>query len=311
MKFKKPKFWDLTKPNIIAYLLLPFSYLLFLINLLNKKKAIKIKNIKTICIGNIYVGGTGKTPISIEINEILKNLNFKTGFIKKKYNDQIDEQILLSKKGNLFCEKNRLECLKRALNENIEIAIFDDGLQDKNLNYDFSFICFNVNNWIGNGLLLPAGPLRENLKNIKNYDGIFLNGNGEDVSKIKNDIYKIDSNIKIFESKYTPTNLDKLDKSKNYLAFSGIGNPKSFIKTLKNNGFNVIKILSFPDHYTYSEKDIINIEKSAKELNAEIITTEKDFMRLHKKNKKNINYLEIKLQIVNEKEIIDFLKKKL
>ena len=94
MKFKKPKFWDLTKPNIIAYLLLPFSYLLFLINLLNKKKAIKIKNIKTICIGNIYVGGTGKTPISIEINEILKNLNFKTGFIKKKYNDQIDEQIL-------------------------------------------------------------------------------------------------------------------------------------------------------------------------------------------------------------------------
>ena len=83
MKFKKPYFWDYKKPNLFAYLLLPFTYLIKLINFINKKEKIKTEKIKTICIGNIYLGGTGKTPISIKINKILNNLNFKTAFIKK------------------------------------------------------------------------------------------------------------------------------------------------------------------------------------------------------------------------------------
>ena len=84
MKFKKPNFWDYEKPNFVAYLLLPFVYLINLINFFNKKEKIITDKIKTICVGNIYVGGTGKTPISIKINKILKNLNVKTAFIKKK-----------------------------------------------------------------------------------------------------------------------------------------------------------------------------------------------------------------------------------
>ena len=83
MKFKKPYFWDYKKPNLFAYLLLPFTYLIKLINFINKKEKIKSEKIKTICIGNIYLGGTGKTPISIKINKILNNLNFKTAFVKK------------------------------------------------------------------------------------------------------------------------------------------------------------------------------------------------------------------------------------
>ena len=94
MKFKKPNFWDYKKPNFIAYLLLPFVYLISLINFFSKKEKIITDKIKTICVGNIYVGGTGKTPISIKINKILKNLNIKTAFIKKKYADQFDEQAI-------------------------------------------------------------------------------------------------------------------------------------------------------------------------------------------------------------------------
>ena len=83
MKFKKPKFWDYKKPNFVSYLLLPFVYLMNLINFFNKKEKIITDKIKTICVGNIYVGGTGKTPISIKINKILNNLNIKTAFVKK------------------------------------------------------------------------------------------------------------------------------------------------------------------------------------------------------------------------------------
>jgi tetraacyldisaccharide 4'-kinase len=297
MKFKKPNFWDYKKPNILAYILLPITFLINLINFLNNKNKIKPQKIKTICIGNIYIGGTGKTPISVKINKILNNLNYKTAFIKKNYHDQIDEQKLLSSKGQLFCENNRIDAVKQAINQNIDIAIFDDGLQDKILHYNITFVCFNIQSWIGNGFCLPSGPLRENLKSLKKYDAVFLNGNGEESLKIQNIIKHINPNIKIFEAQYMPINIEKLEQNKNYLVFSGIGNPDSFIKTLKKNKFKIIKTLNFPDHYNYSDQDIIKIRETAKSLDAKIITTEKDYNRLNKLNSEGIEYLKIELKI--------------
>ena len=178
MIFKKPKFWDYKKPNFIAYLLLPFSYIVHIYNKLNLSKKISFYGkIKTICVGNIYVGGTGKTPLSIKIIKILKNSNIKTCFIKKEYSNQLDEQKLLSSNGKLFCKKNRVTATNDAFKENFDVAIFDDGLQDKNIKYDIKIVCFNEEVGAGNGCLLPAGPLRESVKNLKKYDAVFLNGN--------------------------------------------------------------------------------------------------------------------------------------
>ena len=311
MKFKKPNFWDYKKPNIIAYLLLPLSYMLNFINFLNIKKKIKTQSIKTICVGNIYVGGTGKTPLAIKINQILNNLNFKTAFIKKDYYDQIDEQKILSANGKLFCEKNRIDALKKAINKNIDVAIFDDGLQDKELSYALTIVCFNIQSWIGNGLCLPSGPLRENLSSLKKYDAVFLNGNGEEVLTIQNIIRNIKPNLKVFEAQYIPLNLEKLDLNQNYLVFSGIGNPDSFIKTLKKYNFKILKTLNFPDHYKYSDQDIVKIKETAKNLKAKVITTEKDYNRLNKLNSEGISYLEVELKVINEKELTNFLNRKL
>ena len=106
MKVNKPKFWDLKKPSYLTYLLLPFTLPLMLNNfLLSFKRNKKLKNIKTICLGNIYVGGTAKTPLTIKLNQILQDLNFKTATIKKFYKDQVDEQRLLNSKTNLYCKK--------------------------------------------------------------------------------------------------------------------------------------------------------------------------------------------------------------
>ena len=85
---------------------------------------------------------------------------------------------------NFFYQK-RIDAIKKAENENYEVAIFDDGLQDKSINYDLKFVCFNNINWIGNGMTIPAGPLRENINNLKNYNHVFLNGNLENLDEFK------------------------------------------------------------------------------------------------------------------------------
>ncbi len=311
MKLKKPKFWDYKKPNIFAYLLLPLTFFVILIGFFYKKEKIKSEKIKTLCVGNIYLGGTGKTPISIKLNEILKKLNFKTSFIKKKYSDQIDEQKILALNGNLFCKKNRIDALNEAINHNTDIAIFDDGLQDKKLIYDISFVCFNIKSWIGNGLCIPSGPLRESLNSLKKYDAVFLNGNEENVIEIENIIRNIKPNIEIFKSYYSPLNIEEIDLNQNYLVFSGIGNPKTFIETLKKNNFKIAKSINFPDHYEYTNKDITKIKDLAKKLKAKIITTEKDYNRLSKLDSEGIIYLSIELKIINENQLVNFLKKKL
>ena len=310
MKFNKPNFWDFNKPNFLAKILLPFTIPVIINNLLPKKNFYK-KNIKTICVGNIYLGGTGKTPISIKIHKILKKLSYKVAFIKKNYPNQKDEQILLKKNGLLFNKNTRLESLNKAIAKKINYAIFDDGLQDKNINYDITIVCFNSKYWIGNGQLIPSGPLREKINSLKKYDAVFLNGNKSNNSHIKSLIKKKFPNIRVFEAIYMPINLNKINIHKKYLIFSGIGNPKSFKNTLQNNKINVLKCLEYPDHYNYNNQDIKKIKKLAKKINANILTTEKDYMRLSKNNSKNIQFLKIELQIKNEKKFVNFLKSKI
>ncbi len=308
----KPKFWDVKKPSYISYLLLPFTIPIIMNNyFLSLKKISNNKNIKTICLGNIYVGGTAKTPLTIKLDQILKKLNFKTATIKKFYKNQIDEQKLLNSKTKLYCKKKRVDALNEAIRDNADVAIFDDGLQDSHLKYDLSFVCFNNVNWIGNGFLIPSGPLREKLKSILKYDAIFLNGNEKDNSNIKNSIRKIDSNIKIFETFYNPINTHKLNIEDKYLIFSGIANPDSFKETLLKKKFNIIKEINFPDHYQYKKEDIEEIKSIAKNLKAKIITTEKDFVKIPKENLNNINFLEIDLIIRREDELISFIKSKI
>ena len=304
MKFKKPKFWDLKKPNIYSYILLPIAFLIQVFAYFKKKTKINDFKIKTICVGNIYVGGTGKTSLCIKINEILKKKNIRSCFIKKFYKDQLDEQKILKKRGQVFSSKVRVDSIKQAEHENYEVAIIDDGLQDSSINYDKSIVCFNNINWIGNGMVIPSGPLREKLFSIRNYDFIFLNGNLENLETIKKEIVTIHSKANIYIGQYKILNIDEINLSDNYFAFSGIGNHKTFLSTLKEHKINVMEDLEFPDHYEYTNKDLDKIITSSKKFNSKIITTEKDYLRIDNQIKKEIQFVKSELIIIDEEKFI-------
>tara|TARA_B100000674_G_scaffold140645_1_gene110444 strand:+ start:468 stop:1394 length:927 start_codon:yes stop_codon:yes gene_type:complete len=305
MKLKKPKFWDYKKPNILAYLLLPIAFLIQSTSYFLRKLASKKFKIKTICVGNFYLGGTGKTSLCIKINNILNKKNLKSCLIKKFYKNQIDEKKILEKNGKLFISKNRIEAITQAENENYEFAILDDGLQDRSIDCDINIVCFNNINWIGNGMTIPSGPLRENIANLKNYNHIFINGNLENLENIKKQIFKINPQINIHLGKYEPMNLNEFKQNDKYIVFSGIGNHQTFVSMIRNNGLNVIQDIEFPDHYSYKKKDIENILREAESLNCKIITTQKDYYRLNPIYLKNIKFIKSELQIVNEEGFIN------
>ena len=313
MNFKKPKFWDLKKPNLLSHLLLPFTIFPLINNFLLKLKSKrKLKEIKTICVGNIYLGGTGKTPLTIKLFDILKDLKIKIATAKKYYLSQTDEQIMLKTKTNFITSKTRKKIIEKSIQEKIDLIIFDDGLQDKNLNYDIQFVCFDSDTWIGNGRLIPSGPLRENLSSLKKYDAIFLKThNKNNVDDLIHSIKKINHQIKIFKVFYKILNLDQFDLNEKYFAFSGIGNPSSFEDLLIKNNFNVINKHIYPDHYKYLQKDIDFLKKKANDEGAKLITTEKDYIKIPEKDKNGINCLKLGLEIDEEMELLNFIKYKL
>jgi len=310
MKLKKPKFWDYQSPNFLSYILLPLTFPVIINNfLLNLKKNIKENHKpKKICIGNIYVGGTAKTPLTIKIYQILNNLNIKTATIKKFYKNHYDEQKMLSEKTILYCEKTRIAALNKAIKDKVNVVIFDDGLQDKSINYDLRIVCFNNIKWIGNGFLIPAGPLREKINSISKYDLAFLNGNEKDNSNLKLLLKKYNANIEVFESNYKVLNIKQFNINEKYIIFSGIGNPDSFKQTLISNNIKITKEIIFPDHHNYTQKDIDYIRLQARQFNSKILTTEKDYTKIKSYKNGDIKYLEIELDIKNEDKLIDYLK---
>ena len=307
MKLNKPLFWNTI--NLISVLLYPLSLITLLINIVKKITHKKYFKIKSICVGNLYVGGTGKTPLSIKINNILKK-KYKTVFIKKKYFNQVDEQHILKSNGNLICTKHRDTALKIAERQKCDVAILDDGLQEKSLNYNISIACFNSSDCIGNGLLIPSGPLREDVSEIKNYDLVFLNGLKNN-KKFSNFIKKLNSKIKIFEGNYIPNNLRTFNLKNNFLFFCGIGNPSEFERTLKKYKFKIKEKFIYPDHYNFTDSDIFKLKKIAKKKKLNIITTEKDYLRLNKKHRKDIKFLKIDLNIKDIKNFLKFLNERL
>ena len=307
MKFLKPKFWDKRQISLYAICLSPIALIIQQINFI---KQLVIKNekfsIPIICVGNIYLGGTGKTPLSSEIFSIIKNLNKKPIFIRKKYNSFQDEINLLQQIGPTYVKSKRIYALNEAIKDKFEVAILDDGFQDFSIKKDLSIICFNEKQWIGNGFLIPAGPLRESLSALKRANCVIINGKKN--IDIENKILKLNKLIKIFYSKHKFQNID-IYKYKKIITFAGIGNPDNFFDMLQENKINILKKIKFPDHYNFSKKELDNLIKQAKNNNAILLTTEKDYLRIDENYRENIKYVKINVEIENRKEFIEVIKK--
>lgn len=307
MKIFKPNFWN-SKLNFFSIILLPLSFLfkalIFIKKIIIKEKKFKIP---IICIGNIYLGGTGKTPLSIFLgNELIKRKK-EPVIVRKFYLNHKDEHDLIKKNfKNFLTHRKRIVALSEAEERNFDSVILDDGFQDLRIKKDLNILCFNQDQLIGNGYVLPAGPLREDLSAIKKTDIVIING---DKNKFfEEELFKINQKVLIYYSKYIPQNINDF-KEKKLFVFAGIGNPENFFRLLENNNLKIHKKFKFPDHYMLSKKELLEIIDEAKKNNCQILTTEKDYFRIKDYKFDEIKYLKISVQINNKEKLIDRILK--
>ena len=293
--------------KLISFLLYPFSLLWIFIDRL---KFLLIKpyssHLKIICVGNINVGGTGKTPVAIFLFKMLKKMGYNPIFLTSGYKGKIskpciayndvtlfgDEAVILKKTGPTVVSKNRLKGVKyiESLNSKkkiYDIIIMDDGLQNYAIGKDISFLTVDRKSLFGNEFCLPSGPLRQTLESCKrNVDKIIITGN-----------YNIEKNINFFKENVLNSYI-KVEKVsvKKYLAFSGLGNNVKFFNTLKSANYNVTLTKEFKDHHNYKENEIIDLITLANDNNLTLITTEKDIVKIPKKYHLKIKYLKMKIE---------------
>ncbi len=306
MRIKKPKFWD-TRKNIFSYLLFPITTFVFLFIIL-KKKITKVKNFKIpiVCIGNIYIGGTGKTPLSIKIAKELEKVGRNPVIVKKFYENQIDEHLLIREKNVPLVTHKRRDLAIDKAEIKFDLAILDDGFQDYSIKKDLSILCFNSNQLIGNGLLIPSGPLRENLNEIKRAQIIIINGTKN--TDFEKSIFKINKKIKIFYSIYELNNANEFKESSIH-AMAGIGNPNNFFDLLEKNGLKIKKKIPYPDHYEFDKNEIMGMVENAKKDDSIFLTTEKDFLRIKKFEIQEINCCFVNLKIFGEEKLLNEINK--
>ena len=325
-KLGYPSFWR--KDNnliekICILILLPFSFLYFLISIINKKikKTNKI-GIPVICVGNINTGGSGKTPFVIYLANLLKkrkinahivsrgylgksNDTIKINVKKHSYKDVGDEALLLAKETTTWVSKNKFEGTLMATLNGADVVILDDGLQNYSIHQNLKIMIVDGRFGFGNQFLLPSGPLRETISSgIKKSDMLIIfNKDENDIEKkIKNKITIIHANSKI-------KNFSQL-KNKKIVGFSGIGRSEKFHSSLKDQKLNIINFFPYPDHYSYNKKEINNLINYAKKNNAVLVSTLKDKQRINFDQRKKISFLDLEIEIKKEKNIINFFKKK-
>ena len=322
---RQPNFWYFDQPNLLAKLLYPLSIIFSLLGRISIFFVEPWKaSVPVICIGNLVVGGSGKTPTAIAIATVLKSKGWKPQFLSRGYGGTTtepllvniqkhssdivgDEALLLAEICPTWVSSDRAKTAKLAIKNGANILILDDGFQNASIQKDLSILVIDGEVGFGNKHLLPAGPLRENIaKGLKRSNAALILGN--DTKMIADHILGYTGKeFPILCGSIEPTTVQPQFFEKKFVAFSGIGRPKKFFDTLDKIGLDIIGTFAFDDHHPYSREELIKLSTYAKRHGAELITTSKDRRRINTNINIAINELPIYIKWQKTNELDKFL----
>ena len=277
-----------------------------------------------ICVGNLTVGGTGKTPVVLSLADLLKEKGLNPHLLTMGYGghetgpmqvapsrdtayDVGDEALLLVEKAPTWVSARRASGAQAAIDTGADIVVMDDGFQNAIIYKDFSLVVIDGAVGFGNRAVMPAGPLREPLNfGISRADAFVIVG--DDKTGVAEYIRRQTEAPVLFASLVPDENNPDVAGKKVY-AFAGIGRPAKFKETLEAVGAIVEGWAEFPDHYPYDEEDLQEIVKAAALQGALLVTTVKDYVRVPASMRKNIQKFAVSLVWRDKEEIIPMIER--
>jgi len=311
---RPPDFWKRTDAaaRLTSAILAPFGWIYGATVAYRAKRARPYRSCaKVICVGNLTVGGSGKTPIALEIARLLLSRNRRVVFLTRGYGGHVqgprfvaasdrfadvgDEPLLLAASAPVIVARDRAAGARLADEQGFDVIVMDDGHQNFSLAKDLSLVV--IGSGFGNNCMLPAGPLREPVaQGLKRADAV-INLAGE--------APPVNPSIPLVRSRLVP--LDDVSWSeKRVIAFAGIANPERFFSLLADLGANVVEVRAFPDHHPYSSSEIVQLKSRAVAKSAVLATTEKDFVRLSGEEREGIEQLRVRAEFI-QSDMIDRL----
>lgn len=289
-----PFWWD--KPNWRAYGLAPLSWIY---GAVAGRRLLKAEPPKVpapvLCIGNFTVGGAGKTPTAIVFAKAAKERGLHPGIVSRGYGGNYkglhivdpsadsarhvgDEPLLLARHAPVALCPDRLKSALELHQRGCDFIIMDDGFQSARLHTDFSLLVVDSTRGIGNGKVIPAGPLRAPLTDqMRKTDAVLRIGKGAEADFVVRQASR--AGRAVYEAQLQPSSSADVAGNR-WLAFAGIGNPSKFFASVQQAGGEVAEGKTFPDHYSYQPDDIAKLIETAEKLGVGLITTAKDHVRL-------------------------------
>lgn len=295
MANEAPSFWW-RKPDWRAYALYPLSRIYGLVSgrrMINARRA-KL-DLPVLCVGNFTVGGTGKTPLAIALAKQARSMHLNPGFLSRGYGGSInephlvdrqrdsarlvgDEPLLLAEHAPTVTALNRAAGAALLVEHGCDFIIMDDGFQSAHLHMDYALVVVDGRYGVGNGHVIPAGPLRARLVDqVRFATGIVRMGEDRGGEAVVRQAAR--AGRPIFEASIRPRDGDSF-AGRRFLAFAGIGHPDKFFNTIAEVGGSVVMSRSFPDHHVYSNEELAELSATAKSAGLEMITTAKDAIRM-------------------------------
>ncbi len=289
-----PFWWD--KPNWRAFALAPLSWIY---GAVAGRRLLKAEPPKVpapvLCIGNFTVGGAGKTPTAIAFAKAAKERGLHPGIVSRGYGGNYkglhivdpsadsarhvgDEPLLLARHAPVALCPDRLKSALELHQRGCDFIIMDDGFQSARLHTDFSLLVVDSTRGIGNGKVIPAGPLRAPLTDqMRKTDAVLRIGKGAEADFVVRQASR--AGRAVYEAQLQPSSSADVAGNR-WLAFAGIGNPSKFFASVQQAGGEVAEGKTFPDHYSYQPDDIAKLIETAEKLGVGLITTAKDHVRL-------------------------------
>lgn len=318
--------------------LIPLYLLVFsLKRIFTKQKRFEVP---VICIGNITTGGTGKTPMVIYVAQMLWESGFKPGIVSRGYGgcesrggspvtdgkeiflnpeESGDEPYLIAMRLRnipVMIGRDRVRAIESLIESfSIDVIVMDDGFQNESVYKDLSIVLVDATNPFGNNLILPAGDMREPRGSLKRGDLIVMSRSDivsrDQVRLLENRIRQLCSNKRIFRSRHLKSEMYRVNDTaspvpaglivgRRVLLITGIANPLSFLYLIRKYNPRLVDMISLPDHYTYSDRDIIDFIEKSKNYDY-VVVTEKDFVKLNK-YRVNDKFYVLRISVVIDNE---------